>query len=95
MSDKAGLTDQQITINRFAFLLLKHFYDAKIKVQDTTIKIHVNQMCRQDIEFLTELNSKSGMILGLNISKSGSGLCILIGVANLIEMPPFLEQYKR
>lgn len=94
MSNKAMLSDQQITINRFAFLLLKHFDDAKIKVQDTQIKIHVSQLCRQDLNFLSELYEKSGS-LGFFVSKSGSGLCILIGVAQIFEIPIFLKEYKR
>ena len=94
MPQKVKLSDQQVTINKFAFCLLKHF-SAKVKVQDYQIKINVEQMSTQDFDFLHELNQSTGNILGLNVSRSGKGLCILIGVAQLLEVPEFLMKYKR
>lgn len=95
MPNKVTLTDQQILINRFAFILLKHFSGTKIKVQDTVIKIPVEQLCGQDFYFLTRLNDSTGDVLGLNVSRSGKGLVILLGVAQLTEIPLFLKEYKR
>lgn len=98
MSTKASLTDQQVTINRFAFLLLKHFSKSKIKVQDFCIKIPVDQLCTQDIKFLNLLEFYTGTgtpTISLNVSRSGKGLVVLIGVAQLRVIPDFLVEYKR
>jgi len=94
MPEKVKLTDQQVTINKFAFCLLKHF-SPKVKVQDTQIKIHVEQLSTQDFEFLVELNKSTGGLLGLNVSRSAKELCVLIGVAQLQEVPGFLMKYKK
>lgn len=95
MSIKASLTDQQIAINRFAFLLLKHFNSSKIKVQDFCIKIPVEQLCSQDFDFLHNLKDSVGDLIALNVMRSGQGLVVLIGVAQIHEVPDFLAKYKR
>jgi len=97
MSDKANL-DQQTIINRFAFLLLKHFGKSKIKVQGYCIKIQVEELCTQDIKFLNLLEFYTGVgkpTISINVCRSGQGVSVQIGVAQLTEIPDFLIEYKR
>lgn len=95
MPNKGKLTEQQVLINKFAFCLLKHFRDEKIGVENTVIKFNVDQLCGQDIDFLYKLKESLGGEMGLNIKRSGKGLCVILGVAQLTELPKYLISYKR
>ncbi len=95
MSLKATPPDEQIVINRFAFCLLKHFKDANIKVQDFSIKIQVDQLCGQDFAFLIALSDSLNKDLCINVRRSGKGVSLILGAANVTEIPEFLKNYKR
>lgn len=95
MSEKATPTPHQVAVNKFAFCLLKHFSKGPVKIQGDIIKIHVDQICGQDIDFLYHLNQSTGDKLGLNLSRSGKGICILIGAVEINETPDYLKRYVR
>lgn len=95
MSLKANQSTEYLVVKKIALCLLKHFDDAKIKVQDFAIKINVDQLCGQDFAFLIALSDSVNKELAINVHRSGKGVAIILGAAKIKELPQFLINYKR
>ncbi|MBD3748537.1 MAG: hypothetical protein IE931_03480 [Sphingobacteriales bacterium] len=59
--------------------------DLKPKIQGAILKFHVDQLSAQDIVYMAEKRASVNENLGINVQRSGKGLTVLFGVAQLIK----------
>lgn len=73
-------------IQQFLNTFGKHFTRCEVKLTGEIISIKVEQLCDQDIKFLSWLNKICSDMIGINVARSGKGLKIFVGIPNMIEL---------